>query len=97
EIYRKRFHQIWHGWLKISYKGINYGNLIANELANLCHYDTIGSNLIPISCKNLLFRLVYTFYKSPYIISFRHDHPKVLFLNEEDGRKDYQKQCDFVL
>lgn len=94
--FKKNFFSTWNYWLKLKFQYINYGNILANEIAYKehieYHFNTSSKDLIKNILKNLLRKNSYSNY------NFKHStSQEIIFFGEEDNRQDYKNQCEFVL
>lgn len=100
--YKDKFLPHWEKWKRVTFRGYNYGGIIANELGNLHHNDFKGSRKNFSSSKSLRIFLLSVIYKHEPLFLRINSKESVTadtigFLNEEDGRGDYSEQCNFVI
>ncbi|MBE9585365.1 hypothetical protein IM792_12965 [Mucilaginibacter sp. JRF] len=104
--YKQKFLSNWRQWLKVTLHGYNYGNIMANELAGLYHYDEksvshLRSKYLKHGIKDFLIALLFKQTKNHFdnelINADAQNTQTIHFLMEDDGRDDYKRQCRFVL
>ncbi|MBJ6367898.1 hypothetical protein [Snuella sedimenti] len=97
--YKKKVSAIWKKWLKVNQSGLNFGRVMANQIFYACHYDnqfsTVSKNKIIKVLAKLLKAVVFTKLETPF--HFENTGKSILFFHQEDNRRDYQQQCNYVL
>ncbi|RED48368.1 hypothetical protein [Seonamhaeicola aphaedonensis] len=97
--YKKKVNSIWRKWLKVEHSGLNIGRLMANEIFYVCHYDSKLRKRSKDKTYTLILRLlkavIFTKIETPF--DFNSTFKDIFFLHQEDNRKDYQEQCNYVL
>ncbi|MCC8409596.1 hypothetical protein LJ707_11710 [Mucilaginibacter sp. UR6-1] len=100
--YKDKFLPHWEKWKRVTFRGYNYGGIIANQLSHLHHVD--GENKkygIIAELKFLLKNLLYINHSIPISIIKKSGnglHNEIIgFVMDDDNRSDYIKQCNNVL
>lgn len=96
KVFKDRFHRSWGFWLRIKYDGVNYGKVLANEIAHNTHKDKAFDFSIKHHIKSIVNKLLFANVFCNYDFVENGLNPEIIFFNEEDGRKDYQEQCSFL-
>ncbi|MCD8740544.1 hypothetical protein LT679_08015 [Mucilaginibacter roseus] len=100
--YKDKFLPHWEKWKRVTFRGYNYGGIIANELSHLHHIDGEGKKFsLKAEFKSLLKNILYKSQNIPISITERTGKQSnnliIGFVMDDDNRGDYLKQCDNVL
>ncbi|GAA4903489.1 hypothetical protein [Mucilaginibacter defluvii] len=100
--YKDKFLPHWEKWKRVTFRGYNYGGIIANELSHLHHIDGNGKKYnLAGELKFLLKSLFYKNLNLPVSVTNISGNAScsntIGFVMDDDNRGDYLKQCEFVL